>query len=116
MGASEMRRVFTAAILALTIASAFPAWADKDDPETRLRAALKTATMRIRELEDQNATLTAKQAEAERDRLTFTAKAAAADKELAELRQQGAADKTALDQAAAAQKQQGDMGKIFGGM
>lgn len=103
-----MRRVFASAILALAIASALPAWADKDDPETRLRAALKTATVRIRELEDQNATLTAKQAEAERDKLTFTAKAAAADKELAELHQQGAADKTALDLAAATQKQQGD--------
>lgn len=108
MGASRMLRIFAAAMLILTLAGAAPAWADKDDPETRLRAALKTATMRIRELEDQNAQLTAKQAAAERDKIDFTQKAAAADKELGELRQQGAADKTALDQASAAQKQQGE--------
>jgi septal ring factor EnvC (AmiA/AmiB activator) len=103
-----MRGVLASTVLLFALAGALPAWADKEDPETRLRAALKTATMRIRELEDQNATLTAKQAEAERDKLTFTAKAAAADKELTELHQQGAADKTALDQAATTQKQQGD--------
>ena len=103
-----MSRAALAAMLILTLAGAVPARADNDDPQTRLRAALKTATMRIRELEDQNAQLTAKQAAAERDRLDFTQKAAAADKELSELRQQGAADKTALDQASATQKQQGD--------
>jgi hypothetical protein len=108
MGASRMRRAIVAALLMLTLAGAVPAWADKDDPETRLRAALKTATMRIRELEDQNAQLTAKQAAAERDKIDFTQKAAVADKELGELRQQSAADKTALDQASAAQKQQGE--------
>ena len=108
MGASNMSRAALAAMLILTLAGAVPARADNDDPQTRLRAALKTATMRIRELEDQNAQLTAKQAAAERDRLDFTQKAAAADKELSELRQQGAADKTALDQASATQKQQGD--------
>jgi hypothetical protein len=108
MGASRMLRIFAAAMLILTLAGAAPARADKDDPETRLRAALKTATMRIRELEDQNAQLTAKQAAAERDKIDFTQKAAAADKELGALRQQGAADKTALDQASAAQKQQGE--------
>jgi hypothetical protein len=108
MGASRMRRALVAALLMLTLAGAVPAWADKDDPETRLRAALKTATMRIRELEDQNAQLTAKQAAAERDKIDFTQKAATADKELGELRQQSAADKTALDQASVAQKQQGE--------
>jgi chromosome segregation ATPase len=108
MGASSMSRAALAAMLIITLAGAVPARADNDDPQTRLRAALKTATIRIRELEDQNAQLTAKQAAAERDRLDFTQKAAAADKELSELRQQGAADKTALDQASATQKQQGD--------
>jgi hypothetical protein len=108
MGVSSMSRAALAAMLILTLAGAVPARADSDDPQTRLRAALKTATMRIRELEDQNAQLTAKQAAAERDRLDFTQKAAAADKELGELRQQGAADKTALEQASAAEKQQGD--------
>jgi hypothetical protein len=108
MGAFRMSRAAVAAMLILTLAGAVPARADNDDPQARLRAALKTATMRIRELEDQNAQLTAKQAAAERDKIDFTQKAAAADKELGELRQQGAVDKTALDQASAAQKQQGD--------
>jgi septal ring factor EnvC (AmiA/AmiB activator) len=103
-----MSRAALAAMLFLTLAGAVPARADSDDPQARLRAALKTATMRIRELEDQNAQLTAKQAAAERDKIDFTQKAAAADKELGELRQQTAADKTALEQASAAQKQQGD--------
>jgi chromosome segregation ATPase len=102
-----MRRVLTAALLVLTLAgAAAPARAD-DDPTTRLRAALKTATMRIRELEDQNAQLTAKQSAAERDKLDLAAKAAAAEKELGELHQQTASDKAALDQASATQKQQG---------
>jgi hypothetical protein len=108
MAGSKVPRLFTAALLILTLAGVSPAWADNDNPETRLRAALRTATARIRELEDQNAQLTAKQAAAERDKLDFTQKAAAADKELGALRQQTASDKTALDQASAAQKQQGD--------
>lgn len=108
MGASSMSRAALAAMLVLTLAGVVPARADSDDPQARLRAALKTATMRIRELEDQNAQLTAKQAAAERDKIDFTQKAAADDKELGELRQQEAADKTALEQASATQKQQGD--------
>src|ERR1700760_2933626 len=105
MAGSKMRRIAVAALALVALAGG--ARADDNSPETRLRAALKTATARIRELEDQNAQLQAKQAAAERDRLEFTQKAAEADKELGELRKQGAADKTALDQAAAAQKQQG---------
>jgi chromosome segregation ATPase len=108
MGGSEMRRVLATALALLVLAGAAAARADSDNsPEARLRAALKTATARIRELEDQNSQLEAKQAAAERDRLEFTQKAAAADKELGELRKQGDADKAALDQAAAAQKAQG---------
>jgi len=107
MGASEMPRLFAAALVMLSLAAAMPAWADDNGPEGRLRAALKTATARIRELEDQNAQLQAKQAAAERDKLEFTQKAAAAGKELGELRKQGEADKAALDQAAATQKSQG---------
>ena len=106
MAGSEMRRAVAAALALLVLAGA--ARADSDNgPEARLRAALKTATARIRELEDQNAQLQAKQAAAERDRLEFTQKAAAADKELDELRKQGAADKAALDQAAATERSQG---------
>jgi chromosome segregation ATPase len=102
-----MMRVLAAALMLLSLAAAMPARADDNGPEARLRAALKTATVRIRELEDQNAQLQAKQAAAERDRLEFTQKAAAADKELGDLRKQGEADKAALDQAAVAQKAQG---------
>lgn len=101
-------RIFAAVLVILTLASMGSARADDNGPEARLRAALKTATARIRELEDQNAQLQAKQAAAERDRLEFTQKAAAADKELGELRKQEEADKAALEQAAAAQKQQGE--------
>jgi chromosome segregation ATPase len=107
MAGSEMPRAFAAALLILSLAGVVPAKADDNGPEARLRAALKTATARIRELEDQNAQLQAKQSAAERDRLEFTQKAAAADKELAELRKQGEADKAALDQAAAMEKSQG---------
>src|ERR1700744_6184881 len=107
MGASEMPRAFAAPLLILSLAGAMPARADDNGPEARLRAALKTATARIRELEDQNAQQQAKQAAADRDKLEFTQKAAAADKELGELRKQGETDKAALDQAAAAQKSQG---------
>lgn len=105
MAGSKMRRAAVAALALLVLAG--PARADDNGPEARLRAALKTATARIRELEDQNAQLQAKQAAAERDRLDFTQKAAAADKELGELRKQDEADKAALDQAAATQKSQG---------
>jgi len=108
MGASEMPRLLAYALLVLSLAGAGPAWAaDDNGPEARLRAALKSATMRIRELEDQNAQLQAKQAAAERDKLEFTQKAAAADQALEELRKQGEADKAALDQAAATQRSQG---------
>jgi chromosome segregation ATPase len=102
-----MRRAVLAALALLVLAGTAPARADDNGPEARLRAALKTATARIRELEDQNAQLQAKQSAAERDRLEFTQKAAAADKELGELRKQSETDKAALDQAAATEKSQG---------
>jgi chromosome segregation ATPase len=102
-----MRRALVAAITLVALAAAVPAGADDNGPEARLRAALKTATARIRELEDQNAQLQAKQSAAERDRLEFTQKAAAADKELDALHKQGEADKAALDQATATAKSQG---------
>lgn len=107
MAGSEMRRAAAAALALLVLTGAAPVRADDNGPEARLRAALKTATARIRELEDQNAQLQAKQAAAERDRLDFTQKAAAADKELEALHKQGEADKAALDQAAATEKSQG---------
>ena len=53
-----------------------------DDPQSRLRAALRQATERVRQLEDENATLQAKQAELERGSLAATQKAAQAEKGL----------------------------------
>ena len=89
MAGSKMRRITVVALALVALAGG--ARADDNGPEARLRAALKTATARIRELEDQNAQLQAKQAAAERDRLEFTQKAAAADKELEALHKQGEA-------------------------
>lgn len=75
-----------------------------DDPTARLRAALRQATVQVRQLEDQNALLQAKQAELERGRQAAEQKAAAAEKELKALRGKGSADVTALQRAADAQK------------
>jgi hypothetical protein len=105
---SKMRRAAVASLLFVSLIGAGPAWADQSDAETRLRAALKTATGRIRDLEEQNATLSAKQADADREKQAITQKAAEDDKALAELHKQTDADKAALDQAAAAQHQQQD--------
>jgi septal ring factor EnvC (AmiA/AmiB activator) len=105
------RAVATGMLIAGVVA-AIPASA-ADDPETRLRAALKSATSRIRDLEEQNATLTAKQAEFDRDKQAMTQKAAEDGKALADLRQQADSDKAALDQGAALQRQQqGSLAKL----
>jgi colicin import membrane protein len=106
--ASGMRHIVLAGLLLVGLTGAGSAWADQSDAETRLRAALKTASARIRELEEQNATLTAKQADADREKQTLTQKAAEDDKTLAELHKQTDADKAALDAAAATQHQQQD--------
>jgi chromosome segregation ATPase len=106
--ASDMRRIAIAGLLLVSLTGAGSAWADQSDAETRLRAALKTATARIRELEEQNATLTTKQADADREKQTMTQKAADDDKALAELHKQTDSDKAALDAAATAQHQQQD--------
>lgn len=105
---SNMRRFALAGLLLVSLTGARSAWADQSDAETRLRAALKTASARIRELEEQNATLTTKQADAEREKQTLTQKTAEDDKALAELHKQTDSDKAALDAAAAAQHQQQD--------
>jgi chromosome segregation ATPase len=104
----KMRRAAFAGLLLFAMLGAGSAHADQSDAETRLRAALKTASARIRELEEQNATLTAKQADADRDKQAMTQKAAEDDKTLAELHKQTDADRAALDQAAATQHQQQD--------
>jgi chromosome segregation ATPase len=78
------------------------AHAQDEDPTARARAALRTATQRIRELEDQNATLQAKAAEVDRAQQGLTQRLAADEKELADLRKQTDADKTAIQQTSSA--------------
>jgi hypothetical protein len=106
--ASGVRHIVLAGLLLVGLTGAGSAWADQSDAETRLRAALKTASARIRELEEQNATLTAKQADADREKQTMSQKAAEDDKALAELHKQTDSDKAALEQAVATQHQQQD--------
>lgn len=72
----------------------------QDDVAERLRAALRQATVELRDLEDQNATLLARQSEAVRDHLTLTQKLAADEKELQELRDKMQSRRTALQQSA----------------
>jgi hypothetical protein len=109
-GSKMLARALIAGLLVAGLAGAARA---EDDPETRLRAALKSAAARIRELEEQNAQLTAKQAEFDRDKQAMTAKAAEDEKALNDLRQQSTSDKAALDQGAALQRQQQEsIGKL----
>lgn len=105
MRASERLR-YLALFVAADCAVAGMALAQSgDDPTARLRAALRDATVQVRQLEDQNATLQAKQAELERDRQTAVQKAAAAERELQALRSKGVANVETLQRAADAQKE-----------
>jgi len=108
MRVSEQFRRFVLAGLAAccafgVIAAAFAQ--GEDDPQARLRAALRQATVRIRQLEDENANLQAKQAELERGNVAATQKAAQAEKGLQALRGQATSTQTALQRAADEQKQ-----------
>jgi chromosome segregation ATPase len=101
-----MRRLTASLFAASLFAAALPASLplahaeEKDSAEDRLRAALRSATQRVRELEDQNAQALAKQAATERDRAQLVDKLAADEKDLAALRQQTAQDKDQLTQTA----------------
>lgn len=75
-----------------------------DDPTARLRSALRDATSQVRQLEDQNATLQAKQSELERERQAAVQKAAASEKELQALRNKGTTNVEELQRAADAQR------------
>jgi chromosome segregation ATPase len=55
-------------IAAVTLALLVPASAQAQSEADRLREALRSATLQVRQLEDQRATLQAKQAETERER------------------------------------------------
>ena len=76
-----------------------------DDPQARLRAALREATVRIRQLEDENAGLQAKQAELERNSQAESKKASEAEKGLQALRGRQASDLAQLQRATDAQKE-----------
>jgi chromosome segregation ATPase len=105
MRASDRIRAFVL-LAALMSAAAGVAMAQSDaDPQARLRAALREATVRIRQLEDENATLQAKQAGLDRDRLAVAQKASAAEKSLQSLRGQAAASKEELERATQASKE-----------
>lgn len=99
MRASDRFRAFAMAAALIGAASGV-ATAQSDNPQARLRGALREATVRIRQLEDENATLLAKQAELDRDKQAATQKAAAAEKGLQSLRGQATSSKQELERAA----------------
>ncbi len=96
-------KAWTCCGLAVLMLAALPAMAQSDDPQARLRAALPQATSQLRDLEDQNATLLAKQAEAERARLALTQKLAEDEKALAAARGAAQNGQAAAQRAAEAQ-------------
>jgi len=104
MRASDRLRTMALAALACCAAAGFAA-AQSDDPLARLRAALRDATVRVRQLEDENANLLAKQAELERGRLAATQKAAEAEKGLSALRGQASSSKEELERTTQASKE-----------
>jgi chromosome segregation ATPase len=105
MRASDfLRRCAVAAVAACAISGTALAQS-ADDPQARLRAALREATVRIRQLEDENATLQAKQAELERGSQAAGQKAAEAEKGLQALRGRQSSELVALQKAGEAQKE-----------
>ena len=105
MRASERFRKWILVIIAGCALAGSALAQQQEDPQARLRAALRDATVRIRQLEDENATLQAKQAEFDRDRQSATQKAAAAEKELQGLRGRAVSDQAALQRATDADKE-----------
>ena len=105
MGVSKPgARIIAAAFILGMIVGGLPAAAsakDKDDTENRLRAALRQTTAQLRDLEDQNATLQAKQAESDRDRQTLNDKVTELQKQIDDLQQHSKVDKAALQKSEA---------------
>lgn len=95
---SDLRGAIAAA---LAVACLLTGPAAAQDTEARLRAALRTATAQVRDLQDQNAMLMAQQAEAERDRAALAQRVAASQREMEMLRQQFASARAASDQTTA---------------
>ena len=112
---SKWRRATAAAILSVCSMAGFSMAAPQDGGlEERLRAALRTATIQLRDVQDQNAMLVAKQAEAERERLDLAQKLAADERELDALRQQVKSGQAASEQVTAqlqAEKRNAAMGE-----
>jgi len=86
----------------LAICSAGGSAYGEDDSQSRLRATLRQVTIQMRDLEDQNATLSAKQAEMDRERQSMTQKLQADEKELVALRGQVQSGRELIDRAQAA--------------
>ena len=103
MGVSKTSgRLIAAAFIFGLIAAVLPAAVnakDKDDIENKLRGALRQATAQLRDLEDQNATLQAKQAESDRERQTLNDKVTELQKRIDDLQQHSKADKAALQKS-----------------
>lgn len=74
--------------------------------EDRLRAQLRAATVQLRSLQDQNASLQAMQAQAEREKMALAEKAAESEKMVAALQQQLSGSRAAGDAAAERLRQQ----------
>jgi hypothetical protein len=86
---SKRHRALGAAVLSMCCSASLSAAAPQaDEAGARLRAALRSATVQLRDMQDQNAVLLAKQSEGERSRLALAEKVAADEKELDALRQQ----------------------------
>jgi hypothetical protein len=100
MRVSKWQRKALAAMLILGGIAGAALAQDQESPESRLRTALRQTTVQLRDQEDQNATLQAKQAAAERDRLALQQKFDADEKELAGLRHQVQTGLAASQQAA----------------
>jgi septal ring factor EnvC (AmiA/AmiB activator) len=113
---SKPSRVAIAAILLMCCAASLSVAAPQaDEAGARLRAALRSATVQLRDLQDQNAVLLAKQAEGERLRLALAEKVAAGEKERDALRQQVKTGQAASAQVAEqlqAQKQNLAIGEV----
>lgn len=85
-------------LLGALAAGIYPVAAQQsDDANSRLRAALRQATSQLQDLQDQNASLTAKAADAEQKRAAMAQKLAEDEKELAGLRAQSRSSNAAAE-------------------
>lgn len=98
MRASDHKIAIRCAVALLTLTAVPLAARADDDTEAKLRAELRSATIQLRQLQDQNADLQAKQAQDQREKLALTQKLAADEDELTQLRQQNQAAQTSAQQ------------------